>query len=730
MTTDPPLEQKSEETARPGATLREAAQDAGEAMVEQARKSGVEIKKLVIAIHGIGDQYRQATIQSVVTRFGYHFDFPAAVPLGSFYATPGKISAFTLKSPPIAPPDLAGIGFVEAYWADIPRRIQRRGYTIEESKAWARTIVERVRARYGPEVEGEFRFRRENFQLAAAVIEEMIDTIAVLGNLLFLAEKAGILKFDLDQLLTSYLGDVQVVADFANYRSRIVAQFGDVLGPVFNALAQEGEPGPEIYIVAHSEGTVIAFMALLQAMCAPPTNAELPAPPPRPAWIERVRGFMTIGSPIDKHIVLWPGIWDAVENPGRGPAAGPIRWRNYYDYGDPVGFELETTRQWLRDPEHNWDAIGAFEFRGRLDGVPQDDFGFSRYPLPGAAHVGYWSDPAVFGHFIQTVLGLKASAAVAGDFSQPPPDRFWPKVTSYVVPYLLVFGSLYGGVYLLFKALRGFLKVVERTAADDCLLVQGVWRALRCLPGLGDWKVTPVSPLLDVILNVTGITCLMTGITLAARIPRLTHAPFWRGAAAAFFVVFAGLYVLLVDAPRRSWLGFHAVTRDFHPAEAWGPTAVMLGLALLTAAGAAVAGQARFPGWLQAARRGMRPLLIPGVAVTAGVVMFRLLHAEKAAAPSPWQVLLGGAAPGREMEGDSLWPLLLGGAAFVYLWWIAALVFDLVFVWHRYIRHAAFQRRLHDLRPMRKAREKEERAAAAVSDPAPILPREGDEVRA
>jgi hypothetical protein len=40
-------------------------------------------------------------------------------------------------------------------------------------------------------------------------------------------------------------------------------------------------------------------------------------------------------------------------------------------------------------------------------------------------------------------------------------------------------------------------------------------------------------------------------------------------------------------------------------------------------------------------------------------------------------------------DRDSLWPLLLSGAGALYLWWLAALLFNLVFIWHYYIRHEA-----------------------------------------
>ena len=382
---------------------------------------------------------------------------------------------------------------------------------------------------------------------------------------------------------------------------------------------------------------------------------------------------MTIGSPIDKHLILWPAIWDALRTPGRAPAAGPIRWRNYYDYGDPVGFELDTARAWLRDPGHDWEGIGAFEFRDPVNGVAQDDFGFTRYFLPGAAHNDYWTDPGVFGHFIQTVIGLPPEAGVKGDFSRPPRDRLLAKITSYLLPYLLTVGILYSGVYLLFRALRGFLtnEIARRSVTEDCLLI--IWVRNHCGVPAG-----PANALVDVILNVSGITCLLAAMTLGARIPRLTRHWRWQAITVGLFAVFAALYVVLVDAPRRSWLGFHAVDADFQAADAWVPTARTLSLALVASLLAVWGGRMRASALFQPLLHGMRPLLIPGVASVVFIAVFRLAHSEKTVS-------------------QSLWPLLLGGAAFTYLWWLAALIFDLVFVWHRYVRFATLQSRLRRL---------------------------------
>src|SRR6185369_11861428 len=307
--------------------------------------------KIIVAVHGIGDQFQFATIQSVVNRFCVVGGNPQILPLGKFYdQSIGKPPETYLAQVLINEKTNENYGFVEIYWADIPRVPQKEGYTIEEAKQWARTVVDRLRPHCSSDAK---QLSLPDLEMARGVLEEMIETITVLERLVLLGEKAGMFKFNLKDLLVSYLGDVQLVADFKKYRDMIVYRFFAVMNYVakFNSKA-------EIYVVAHSEGTVVAFLSLLAAVCE-----ELPGDPSDPnlscAWVKQVRGLMTIGSPIDKHLVLWPDLWTRFEGSNRPNSPDyKILWRNYYDYGDPIGFELDTARDWLC--EHKFENV--FEF--------------------------------------------------------------------------------------------------------------------------------------------------------------------------------------------------------------------------------------------------------------------------------------------------------------------------------------------------------------------------------
>jgi hypothetical protein len=46
-----------------------------------------------------------------------------------------------------------------------------------------------------------------------------------------------------------------------------------------------------------------------------------------------------------------------------------------------------------------------------------------------------------------------------------------------------------------------------------------------------------------------------------------------------------------------------------------------------------------------------------------------------------------------------VWPVLLAVIGFLYLWWLATLIFDLAFVWQRYIRRSVANQRLSEWGP-------------------------------
>src|SRR5262249_20877609 len=78
-----------------------------------------------------------------------------------------------------------------------------------------------------------------------------------------------------------------------------------------------------------------------------------------------------------------------------------IQWENYANKNDPVAYELTELRK--RDLEDlPTDAERLFEVR---------DYMFQRYPIPGKAHVDYWTDRAILdriGHLMKLVSGEPA----------------------------------------------------------------------------------------------------------------------------------------------------------------------------------------------------------------------------------------------------------------------------------------------------------------------------------
>ena len=552
------------------------------------------VKKIIVAVHGIGDQSQFATTQQVLAQFSRYYGQTPAVPLGSFHNGKGS-GVFTSDDPPA----MSDFGFAEVYWADIPRQVVQQKYLLEDVQPWVRTIIGRVhRQRLNDLTVTEV-------QRIEQVLGEMLQTIDVLERLFFLAKKMGLFSFDLRKVLLDFLDDVQIVAEFKEQGGKIGEVFARQMQAVYDEFGNDGE----IYIVAHSEGTVVALLGLLTAMCDPQNR-----------WISKVRGLMTIGSPIDKHLILWPKLFADFESACNKPAV-PIEWHNYYDYGDPVGFELETAR--ARFTVGPWE--GAFDF-------PEGhDHGFARYPLPGKAHNDYWRDENVFGHFIRNVVESPASPPPRPEvekYKNPPKSKALAEIVSWIVPYLGAAALLFCGVLVLYKAVHGFIEPKDLN-----------------------------QKLLPLFSAVGSITCLLAGITVVARIPRLTRAWTWRSFGALVFLVFvaasqAAHCLAEESTPFRSCFMTPQVVPGTHFSLVW--------IALAVALAASVLGTL----W---PRLGMGTLLVPGMIAVAYVVF---QHAHQA---------------GSDTSGK-LWPVFLAGAMFLYIWWLVALLFDLTFVWHRYIR--------------------------------------------
>jgi hypothetical protein len=82
---------------------------------------------------------------------------------------------------------------------------------------------------------------------------------------------------------------------------------------------------------------------------------------------------MTIGSPIEVHHLLWPELWQDLrphESLKRTPLGIP--WHNYYDYGDPIAYALDSTKAWMHTQGFDRHLLLA-------------EKGFGRSYLPGKA---------------------------------------------------------------------------------------------------------------------------------------------------------------------------------------------------------------------------------------------------------------------------------------------------------------------------------------------------------
>jgi hypothetical protein len=238
----------------------------------------------------------------------------------------------------------------------------------------------------------------------------------------------------------------------------------------------------------------------------------------------------------------------------------------------------------------------------------------------------------VFRHFIRTVVDdppakVTSKPAPRQDTVAVPRTKLASWMTSWILPYVGVVALLFLGAFVLYKAVT--------TAIDP----EG-------------WTYSSV----QIAKGVAGLAILLFGVTVGARVPRLTRSLPWRLLGFSITVLSTAVYVL-------SWTDVKTLTS---PA-LWTPGGslnVVFGMGIVVAVG--VIGVFR-PNW------GAKPMIALG-AIAVAVTLIWILKDVENSGPA--------------------WPVVIAAVAFLYLWWLAALLFDLVVVWHLYIRSSLVNRQL------------------------------------
>jgi hypothetical protein len=249
----------------------------------------------------------------------------------------------------------------------------------------------------------------QDFRTAREAIDNLETMLNLFKRLATIYKKSGVLA----TILEKFLGDVEMYVESDSLRGKINDRFFQILesdqavaDEVLRQLTQMGQldqtkwDSHEVYVVAHSEGTVVSYNCLVQAASDREGNPSVRE------WLLRVRGLVTLGSPLDKHYGIWNNrfVTDQLKTTSLNPR---IRWFNYWDRSDPVGYGLAKLRP--KDPSS--DAFKMFDV--------QFDRTFARYPIPGMAHVEYWTDQDIHLDILQKAMGI------GGPRPQEISSRWW-----------------------------------------------------------------------------------------------------------------------------------------------------------------------------------------------------------------------------------------------------------------------------------------------------------------
>lgn len=409
-----------------------------------------------------------------------------------------------LGEPPCTPGN--NLRFIDMCWADIMQNDY--GDVGQDVLPWAKGLLGRLRRKD--------EWAHANNTPGATVPKWVLKTLGLLVETLILTGKAMSfrLKDAKDLIFTKFLGDVQQYGEYSRCRGQAVRRFHKLMTRVHHQHLQDHPHiDPQYTVIAHSLGTVMSMDAILYARAQRAVReGNLSISPNLPfegylkegentliennkqgsltadeqkkyqdemleelldaKWIDHLKSFVTLGSPIDKYLIMWwmnykyltePASWLEPEKPR-------IDHYNYCDEQDPVGHELDVAAT----------APGfASVFHTHEDRV------FTRYVIPGAAHNEYWKDLNLFKWILHKTVDQSAGT--------PPkePEWFVPKVYKRVLDITYV-GIPFAAILLAYFSFTWVMAQNDNSLQSQALafliFVGALWLGKRLIEFTVWWR--------------------------------------------------------------------------------------------------------------------------------------------------------------------------------------------------------------------------------------------------
>lgn len=458
----------------------------------------------IIVVHGIGEQRKNESLLPVINGFAHVCecinhkkgrDLDLRRPL-----TQGRLSKsddvpwFEFDGIPSSPENCSGqrfvgkpvntlgknIRFVDMYWADVMQEhFDECGESVE---SWTKSLIDRLEIKKrnvekNSSVEKDSSTEKKN-KTIISLLESIRKSVLPIKHILSLAAltRAGTQHKLNDEVFNRFLGDAQLYGEHSITRGKAIRRFHDKMHELHEAHCKSFEEKPirpRYVVLAHSLGSIMSFDSLIFAhgkiddknkyhnsldiklieektsLRGYQSKQELESP--SVDWVRFVDTFITLGSPIDKYLLIWSENYEHLyENKGEGcwfnseecrGRDSKIKHFNYCDELDPVGHELNT----------------AYD-RKVVNNVfsKEDDALFMRYKIPGKAHVDYWKDIPLLRRIVMLAVHDKPDNKFVFDIFKK--DAYWSALNwSYLyVPFLgaLIFTPF---VVLLFYKLSNFV---------------------------------------------------------------------------------------------------------------------------------------------------------------------------------------------------------------------------------------------------------------------------------